>query len=64
MEIAKFLKAARKRKGLTQERTAVLAGITLRRYQALESGENDNPKIKTLAAVYKPLGLKLETRKV
>lgn len=54
------IKAARAKKSLTQGDTARLAGIPLRTYQRLESGDRGS-KLDTLLRVLDALGLGLKT---
>jgi transcriptional regulator with XRE-family HTH domain len=41
----------RTKKGLSQDKLSKLAGVTLTTLVKIESGANDNPKIKTLKAI-------------
>ena len=54
------IKAARTRKSLTQADMARLAGMPLRTYQRLESGDR-GAKLDTLLRVLDALGLSLKT---
>jgi transcriptional regulator with XRE-family HTH domain len=64
-EIGLRLQRARERRGLSQERTAHLAGIAAYTYQKFEKGESRpgsplNPRLSTLVALCHVLGLRLE----
>jgi transcriptional regulator with XRE-family HTH domain len=64
-EIGVRLQRARERKGLSQERTAHLAGIAGYTYQKFEKGESRpgtplNPRLSTLLALCDVLELRLE----
>jgi transcriptional regulator with XRE-family HTH domain len=64
-EIGVRLQRARERKGLSQERTAHLAGIAGYTYQKFEKGESRpgtplNPRLSTLLALCEVLDLRLE----
>jgi len=59
------LQRARERKGLSQERTAHLAGIAGYTYQKFEKGESRpgtplNPRLSTLVSLCEVLELRLE----
>ena len=63
-EIGVRLQRARERQGLSQERTAHLAGIAAYTYQKFEKGESRpgsplNPRLATLVALCQVLDLKL-----
>ncbi len=45
------IKKIRKKKGLSQDKLAKLADVTLTTLVKLESGTNDNPTIKTLKRI-------------
>ena len=49
--IAENIKKFRKQKGLSQDKLSKLAGVTLTTLVKMESGANDNPKIKTLKKI-------------
>ena len=49
--LADNLKRIRAKKGLSQDKLSKLAGVTLTTLVKIESGANDNPKIKTLKAI-------------
>jgi transcriptional regulator with XRE-family HTH domain len=64
-EIGLRLQRARERRGLSQERTAHLAGIAAYTYQKFEKGESRpgtplNPRLSTLVALCHVLGLRLQ----
>jgi transcriptional regulator with XRE-family HTH domain len=64
-EIGLRLQRARERRGLSQERTAHLAGIASYTYQKFEKGESRpgsplNPRLNTLLALCRVLELRLE----
>jgi transcriptional regulator with XRE-family HTH domain len=64
-EIGVRLQQARERRGLSQERTAHLAGIASYTYQKFEKGESRpgsplNPRLSTLLALCRVLEIRLE----
>lgn len=64
-DIGLRLQRARERRGLSQERTAHLAGIASYTYQKFEKGESRpgsplNPRLSTLLALCRVLELRLE----
>jgi transcriptional regulator with XRE-family HTH domain len=64
-EIGIRLQRARERRGLSQERTAHLAGIASYTYQKFEKGESRpgsplNPRLSTLLALCRVLEVRLE----
>jgi transcriptional regulator with XRE-family HTH domain len=64
-EIGVRLQKARERRGLSQERTAHLAGIASYTYQKFEKGESRpgtplNPRLATLLALCRVLEIRLE----
>jgi DNA-binding XRE family transcriptional regulator len=64
-EIGVRLQRARERRGLSQERTAHLAGIAAYTYQKFEKGESRpgsplNPRLSTLLALCRVLELRVE----
>jgi transcriptional regulator with XRE-family HTH domain len=64
-EIGVRLQRAREQRGLSQERTAHLAGIAAYTYQKFEKGESRpgsplNPRLATLLALCRVLELRLE----
>ena len=58
--LAENIKKLRKKKGLSQDKLAKLADITLTTFVKLESGANDNPTIKTLTKLADALGVSLD----
>jgi transcriptional regulator with XRE-family HTH domain len=58
--LSENIKKLRKKKGLSQDRLAKVADITLATLVKLESGANDNPTIKTMAKVAEALGVKID----
>jgi transcriptional regulator with XRE-family HTH domain len=58
--LSENIKKLRKKKGLSQDRLAKMADVTLATLVKLESGANDNPTIKTLAKIAKALGVKVD----
>lgn len=50
-QIARNIKRLRKEKGLSQDRLSKEADITYHTIAKLESGENDNPTVKTLQKI-------------
>ena len=64
-DIGVRLQRARERRGLSQERTAHLAGIASYTYQKFEKGESRpgsplNPRLSTLIALCRVLEMRLE----
>ncbi len=51
MMLSENIKRLRKQKGLSQDKLAKLADITLTTLVKIESGANDNPTIKTLKKI-------------
>ena len=49
--LAENIKRFRKQKELSQDKLSKLAGVTLTTLVKMESGANDNPKIKTLQKI-------------
>ena len=49
--LADNLKRIRAKKGLSQDKLSKLAGVTLTTLVKIESGANDNPKLKTLKGI-------------
>jgi transcriptional regulator with XRE-family HTH domain len=49
--LAENVKRIRKHKDLSQDKLSKLAGVTLTTLVKIESGANDNPKIKTLKKI-------------
>jgi len=58
--LSENIKKLRVKKGLSQDKLAKMADVTLTTLVKLESGANDNPTIKTLAKVAKALGVKID----
>lgn len=54
------LRVLRKAKKLTQEELAARAGMSVRHYQALESGERGNPELLTVVALCRALEVGIE----
>ena len=49
--LAENVRKFRKEKGLSQDKLSKLAGVTLTTLVKMETGANDNPKIKTLKKI-------------
>ena len=49
--LADAVRRFRTQKGLSQDKLSKLAGVTLATLVKIESGANDNPKLKTLKAI-------------
>ena len=60
MMIAANIKKLRKKRGLSQDKLAKMADVTLTTLVKLESGANDNPTIKTLVKIAKALRVSLD----
>jgi len=58
--LSENLKKTRKKKGLSQDKLAKLADVTLTTLVKIESGANDNPTIKTLAKISTALGVTID----
>lgn len=58
--LSENIKKIRKKKGLSQDKLAKMANVTLTTLVKLESGANDNPTIKTLAKIAKALNVKVD----
>ena len=58
--LSENIKKLRKKKGLSQDKLAKLADVTLTTLVKLESGANDNPTIKTLIRVGDALNVGLD----
>ena len=58
--LAENIKRYRAEKGLSQEQLAQKAGVTYSTLTKLESGVNQNPKVKTLQAVAEALEVTLD----
>jgi transcriptional regulator with XRE-family HTH domain len=58
--LAANIKRYRIKNGLSQEQLAQKAGVTYSTLAKLESGVNQNPKVKTLQQIAKALGVTLD----
>ena len=58
--IARNIKRLRKEKGFSQDRLSKEANITYHTIAKLESGDNDNPTVKTLLKIASALGVSLD----
>ena len=58
--LAENIKRFRQAKGLTQEQLAQKASVTYSTLTKLESGMNQNPKVKTLQGIARVLGVSLD----
>jgi len=58
--LSENIKNTRKKKGLSQDKLAKLADVTLTTLVKLESGVNDNPTIKTISKVAKALNVSID----
>ena len=58
--LAENIKKIRRKKGLSQDKLAKMADVTLTTLVKLESGANDNPTIKTLVKIAKALNVKVD----
>ncbi len=58
--LADNIKRYRSEKGLSQEQLAQKAGITYSTLAKLESGVNENPKVKTLQQIAKALDVSVD----
>ena len=58
--LSENIKKIRTKKGLSQDKLAKLADVTLTTLVKLESGANDNPTIKTLAKIAEALDTKVD----
>ena len=58
--LAENIKKLRKRKGLSQDKLAKLADVTLTTLVKIESGVNDNPTIKTLKRISDALSVSVD----
>lgn len=54
------IQSLRKKKGLSQDKLAKLADVTLTTLVKIESGVNDNPTIKTLRKIAGILNVKVD----
>lgn len=57
--LSENIKKFRKKKGLSQDKLAKLADVTLTTLVKIESGVNDNPTIKTLKKIADALEISL-----
>ena len=55
--LSENVKRIRRQKGLSQDKLAKAAGITLTTVVKIESGANDNPTLKTLRSLAEALGV-------
>jgi len=58
--LSENIKKLRKKKGLSQDKLAKLADVTLTTLVKLESGVNDNPTIKTLKKIADALEVSID----
>jgi len=58
--LSENIKKLRKKKGISQDKLAKLADVTLTTLVKIESGVNDNPTIKTLKKIADALGVSLD----
>jgi transcriptional regulator with XRE-family HTH domain len=58
--LSENIKKLRKKKGLSQDKLAKLADVTLTTLVKLESGVNNNPTIKTLKKIADAFGVSLD----
>jgi len=58
--LSENIKKLRKKRGLSQDKLAKMAEVTLTTLVKLESGANDNPTIKTISKIAKTLGVKVD----
>jgi len=58
--LSENIKKLRKKRGLSQDKLAKMADITLTTLVKLESGANDNPTIKTLAKIAQALNVTID----
>ena len=58
--LSENIKKIRKKKGLSQDKLAKLADVTLTTLVKLESGANDNPTVKTIAKIAEALSVKID----
>jgi transcriptional regulator with XRE-family HTH domain len=58
--LSKNIKKIRKKKGLSQDKLAKAADVTLTTLVKIESGVNDNPTIKTLQKISTALSVKID----
>ncbi len=58
--LSENIRKLRKKKGISQDKLAKLADVTLTTLVKIESGVNDNPTIKTLKKIADALGVSLD----
>lgn len=58
--LSENLRRIRKERGLSQDRLAKLADVTLTTVVKIESGANDNPTVKTLRSLAAALNISLD----
>lgn len=58
--IARNIKRLRKEKGFSQDRLSKEANVTYHTIAKLESGENDNPTVKTIQKIADALDVRLD----
>ena len=58
--LADNIKRYRNKNGLSQEQLAQKAGVTYSTLAKLESGVNQNPKVKTLQGIAETLGVTID----
>ena len=58
--LAKRIRELRNKKGLSQEKLARLADVSYNTIVKIESGESENPTIKTMARIARALGISLD----
>jgi len=58
--LSENIKKLRKKKGISQDKLAKLADVTVTTLVKIESGVNDNPTIKTLKKIADALGVSLD----
>ena len=58
--LADNIKRYRNKNGLSQEQLAQKAGVTYSTLAKLESGVNQNPKVKTLQGIAQTLGVTID----
>lgn len=58
--LAKGIKSLRERAGLSQQALAIAAGLSISVLSKLEQGTNENPRVNTVRALAKALGVAME----
>lgn len=58
--IGRNIRRLRKKKGIFQDRLSKIADVTYPTVIKLESGDNDNPTIKTLSKIAEALGVNVD----